>query len=236
MRELSLTCAICKRECDERMIFERLKVWRDPVARSGPENMAIDEWLFRQAGEVPILRFYEWSGDWVSLGYFQSLAEARGIFGEELSYVRRWTGGGIVDHRADSTYTLVIPRSEDLAGSRGSESYCAIHKAVAVCLQREGQACELASEDSEKDSNACFEKPVQWDLLSTEGGKLAGAGQRRGREGILHQGSAEAPMEMLAGLGDCLAGSCEAVEFVDFPGLAELVTCYERSEWLTRVP
>jgi len=218
------------------MIFERLKVWRDPVARSGPENMAIDEWLFRQAGGVPVLRLYEWSGDWVSLGYFQSLAEARGIFGEDANYVRRWTGGGIVDHRADSTYTLVIPRSEDLAGSRGSESYCAIHKAVAACLQRGGQACELASEDSGKDSNACFEKPVQWDLLSVDGGKLAGAGQRRGREGILHQGSVAAPMEGLAGLGDYFAENCELVKFGRFPGLDELVVRYERGDWLTRLP
>jgi lipoate-protein ligase A len=236
MPDLSLTCAICKGECDESMIFESLKVWRDPVARSGPENMATDEWLFRQGGEEPLLRLYEWAGDWVSLGYFQSLSEARVIFGGDLKYVRRWTGGGIVDHRADSTYTLVIPRSEELAGSRGSESYCAIHKAVAACLQGGGQACDLATEDSKSDSKACFERPVQWDLLATGGGKLAGAGQRRGREGILHQGSVAAPMEILAGLAACLAGEFEEVEFFNMSGLDELVRRYEQDEWLMRVP
>lgn len=218
------------------MIFERLKVWRDPVARSGPENMAIDEWLFRHDCGVPVLRLYEWAGDWVSLGYFQGLAEARGIFGETPDYVRRWTGGGIVDHRSDSTYTLVIPRCEALAGSRGSESYCAIHGAVAACLQKKGQACDLACEDSGRESNACFEKPVQWDLLSNEGGKLAGAGQRRGREGILHQGSVAAPMTMLDGLCGFLAEECEEVEFGRFDGLRDLVTCYRQSDWLARVP
>ena len=172
----------------------------------------------------------------MSLGCFQSLAEARGIFGDTPRYVRRWTGGGIVDHRADCTYTLVIPKSEPLAGSRGSESYCAIHKAVAACLQREGQVCELASEDSNQSSNACFEKPVQWDLLSGEGGKLAGAGQRRGREGILHQGSVAAGMTEMSGLGECLAKRCERMEFELPSGLGSLIDRYDGLEWLTRVP
>jgi len=79
------------------MLFEVLRVWKDSVARSGPENMAVDEWLTSQTAEGPILRIYDWDGDWVSLGYFQSLAEAQRLFGNEVSYVRRWTGGGIVD-------------------------------------------------------------------------------------------------------------------------------------------
>ena len=36
------------------MLFQKLLVWRDSQARSGPENMAIDEWLMTQLGEVPI--------------------------------------------------------------------------------------------------------------------------------------------------------------------------------------
>ncbi len=236
MPDLSLTCDICKRECDESMIFERLKVWRDPIARSGQVNMAIDEWLFRQNAAVPVLRLYEWAGDWVSLGYFQGLAEAKGIFGETPKYVRRWTGGGIVDHRSDTTYTLVIPRCEALADSRGSESYCAIHRAVAACLQNQGKACDLACDDSERETNACFEKPVQWDLLLPEGVKLAGAGQRRGREGILHQGSVATSIDLLVGLGGFLGVECEEVEFDQFDGLQALVARYEQSDWLARVP
>ena len=51
------------------MLFEVLRVWKDSVARSGPENMAVDEWLTTQTAEGPILRIYDWDGDWVSLGY-----------------------------------------------------------------------------------------------------------------------------------------------------------------------
>ena len=90
--------------------------------------------------KFPILRFYEWEGDWVSLGYFQSLKEARGAWGEGLSYVRRWTGGGIVDHRYDATYSLVIPGAEPLARLRGGESYCLIHRALQGVLLDGGVA------------------------------------------------------------------------------------------------
>ncbi|MGC6426777.1 MAG: hypothetical protein ACON5H_07260 [Akkermansiaceae bacterium] len=57
----------------------------------------------------PVLRFYEWKGDWVSYGYFQTEAETRDKFGNGVNLVRRWTGGGMADHRIDRTYTLAIP-------------------------------------------------------------------------------------------------------------------------------
>ena len=125
------------------MLFENLKVWRDERPRGGPENMAIDEWLMRSVGETAVLRLYFWKGDWVSLGYFQSLAKARQIFGGEPNYVRRWTGGGIVDHRQDLNYTLAIPRSHPLARKRGSDSYCAIHGEIARCLAQGGIVLSL---------------------------------------------------------------------------------------------
>ena len=72
--------------------------WMDPVRRSGPEAMAVDEWLLQHA-DCPVLRVYQWAGDWASLGYFGKLSAARaGISG--VKWVRRWTGGGAVD-RAD---------------------------------------------------------------------------------------------------------------------------------------
>ena len=147
------------------MLFEKLKVWLDREPRTGPENMAIDQWLTENLGEVPILRLYRWEGDWVSLGCFQSRGEGRRLFGEEPEYVRRWTGGGIVDHRNDQTYTLVIPRGEDVAQACGCERYAKIHGELARCLRESGIACELAERDSVAKSAACFEKPVTWDLL-----------------------------------------------------------------------
>ena len=79
-------------------VFENLQLWLDPVARPGPEAMAVDEWLLGEV-QVPLLRIYRWQGEWGSLGYFGSLSEAQKNF-PGLQWVRRWTGGGTVDHRA----------------------------------------------------------------------------------------------------------------------------------------
>ena len=187
------------------MIFKHLRVWRDAVWRSGPENMAVDEWLMSQVAADPILRLYNWSGDWASYGYFQEKETAQALFGDSLSYVRRWTGGGVVDHRADATYTLAMSKSEPVARLRGDESYRAIHEAVACCLTRVGKPARLAETSGAGNSAACFEKAVYWDILDTDGKKLAGAGQRRGRLGFLHQGSVAATSKEIAFLPDLLA-------------------------------
>lgn len=217
------------------MLFEKLQVWHDEIPKSGPENMAADEWLLSSMEEVPILRIYSWEGAWASLGYFQSLAQAREIFGDEPEYVRRWTGGGIVDHREDVTYTLVIPRSHELAGRRGNESYCAIHREIALCLGEGGIACDLTPSDSENDSSACFEKPVAWDLLGEDGGKLAGAGQRRSRQGMMHQGSVMAEKGSLDQLGVFLSDQCVDLAVGEGAPWEDLVEKYDSKGWLERI-
>ncbi|MFT6864305.1 MAG: lipoate-protein ligase A [Akkermansiaceae bacterium] len=217
------------------MLFEELKIWHDGMSKSGPENMAVDEWLVDSIEEIPILRIYSWDGAWASLGYFQSLAEAREIFGDGPEYVRRWTGGGIVDHRNDVTYTLVVPRSHELAGKRGDESYCAIHGEIAHCLGEGGIACDLTPSDSANRSSACFEKPVAWDLLGEDGRKLAGAGQRRSRRGLMHQGSVIAEAGALDRLGEFLGGSCSDFGLEGETPWADLVGKYASRVWLERV-
>ncbi|MDA0768244.1 MAG: lipoate--protein ligase family protein, partial [Verrucomicrobia bacterium] len=164
--------------------FERLLVWEDPVARPGPENMAVDEVLLEALGEEAVLRIYGWEGDWVSLGYFQKLEVARRVFaGEGVEFVRRMTGGGMVDHREDLTYTLLVPRGHGLAETRGEESYRVIHGAVVEALRRAGVAARMVAENGAGESPACFEKAVAWDVVGEDGRKLAGAGQRRGKGG-----------------------------------------------------
>jgi lipoate-protein ligase A len=217
------------------MLFDELIVWHDHLARSGPENMAVDEALMRSLGDRAVLRIYHWEGDWVSLGYFQGLARARALFGEEPGYVRRWTGGGVVDHRGDLTYTLAIPRGHELAGRRGNESYCAIHREIAKCLGEGGIPCGLTREDSPAETAACFEKPVAWDLLGAGGEKLAGAGQRRSRWGVLHQGSVRANRGSLAQLGSFLGARLVEGDLSLADGWEDLVDRYASPAWRERV-
>ncbi len=173
-------------------VFSELEVWIDPLARSGAENMAVDEMLHICRGELPLLRIYQWRHAAVSFGYFEKLSDAMGDFpGEEIEYVRRWTGGGIVDHRVDLTYTLSIPKGHPLEQQRGNTSYAQIHKALAKAMQACGVACELTEEDSDSEERSCFVKPVPFDIVDPSGRKLAGAGQKRSRHGLLHQGSVQ---------------------------------------------
>jgi lipoate-protein ligase A len=149
---------------------------------SPARNMAVDEALLREVRE-PVLRLYEWSVPAVSLGYFQPAALAG-----ERPFVRRYTGGGLVDHARDVTYTIVLPRAHPWMEMSAPESYCHIHRGVQAALTACGIASELTPAAHAVESEACFAKPVKFDIVS-DAGKLSGAAQRRTREGLLHQGS-----------------------------------------------
>lgn len=168
------------------MLFQTLAEVPDPLPHDGPLNMAIDEVLLRGA-HTPLLRFYSWSRPALSFGYFGRWEQAlEAACGREV--VRRWTGGGMVPHGADLTYTLIVPRSHPFAARPPLESYQAIHAVVAAILD----GASLAAGDAPGDSCACFESPVRHDVLR-QGQKVAGAAQRRTRFGLLHQGSIQLP-------------------------------------------
>lgn len=165
-----------------------LVLWRDPVERSGTEAMAVDEALL-EWGEKPVLRAYRWGEPTVTYGYFDEEATARSIFrGEGLRFVRRWTGGGIVDHRQDIPFTLAMHR-QDVARPSSATLYRWIHGALARVLKECGVDCVMLDGDIPDGGRACFSSPVTSDLVLSGGEKLAGGGQRRVRDGVLHQGS-----------------------------------------------
>ena len=151
---------------------------------SAAANMAIDESLLRHA-QAPVLRIYGWEEACVSIGYFQKAS----VVTAGTSFVRRYTGGGLVEHGRDLTYTLVLPASHPLTKAGTLPSYRAIHEGVASALRAAGIDCALTTAQPKKDHASCFLKPVPADVLDPQGKKLAGAAQRRTKQGCLHQGS-----------------------------------------------
>jgi len=180
-------------------LFALLIVYHDVDSRSAAMNMAIDEALLETA-TVPTIRFYEWDHPALSFGYFGKFNE---VPNHDRDIVRRWTGGGIVFHGEDLTYSLVIPATDDAFNESSMSIYEKVHAAVCAALIKEGISAELSSVaalyerrpevdsaviDRRYNKDACFANPVRADVLSN-GQKVAGAAQRRTRRGLLQQGS-----------------------------------------------
>jgi lipoate-protein ligase A len=167
-------------------VFSDLIVIDDSTPRSGPFNMAIDEVLLSITHSA-ILRFYRWSAPSVSFGYFVRFAEACEI-ADNRAIVRRWTGGGIVPHGQDLTYSIMIGAKDDAFALPSKIIYQRVHSALGSALRKIGIVSALVETEASKTSDACFANPVVSDVIES-GRKIAGAAQRKTRSGLLHQGS-----------------------------------------------
>ena len=167
-------------------LFNRLRVIDDDVFHSAAMNMAVDEALLEEA-PLPTLRFYRWDHPALSFGYFGKVSDVM-RFADRYDIVRRWTGGGIVFHGNDVTYSIIIPAGAESSANFPRQIYTAVHSALCDALKNAGHGAELAATDSVRDSEACFERPVHADVMLANR-KVAGAAQRRTRRGLLQQGS-----------------------------------------------
>ena len=165
---------------------DALDVIDDRELRAPAMQMALDEALLRNALR-PVLRFYRWRAPAASFGYFSRFEEVRNL-SDERELVRRWTGGGIVMHGQDLTYSFVVPAAHSLYERGGREIYSSLHRAITGALAHSGVKATLATSTARRVSDACFANPVYADVL-IGGRKVAGAAQRRTRGGLLQQGS-----------------------------------------------
>jgi len=156
-------------------------------------NMAMDESLLALAAETnrPVLRFYGWNQAAASFGYFQRIAEVEQLTGLR-PLVRRPTGGGIVPHDADWTYSVAVPVTNRWYGLKAIESYRRVHEWVQAALAQLGIQTALAPCCLKTGPGRCFLGYEQFDLL-WNGRKIAGAAQRRTRDGLMIQGSLQLP-------------------------------------------
>ena len=152
-------------------------------------NMALDEALLHSISAIgrPILRFYGWKEPAATFGYFQKYAEIA-AWTSLRPLIRRPTGGGLVPHDADWTYSIIIPPSDPWYELRAAESYLHLHRWVAAALRAANIPADLAPTARKEIPGQCFAGAEQHDIL-LNGRKIAGAAQRRAREGLLIQGS-----------------------------------------------
>jgi lipoyl(octanoyl) transferase len=167
------------------------------LLQSGPGepawNMALDEALLEQAPHRgrPLLRFYGWIRPAATFGYFQRFAEVAGMT-PLRPLIRRPTGGGLVPHDGDWTYSVIIPPAHSWHTLRAADSYQRLHQWMRDAFARLGVATLLAPCEAKEAPGRCFAGPDKADLLWRER-KIAGAAQRRTRRGLLIQGSVQPP-------------------------------------------
>lgn len=227
-----------------------------PRTGGAAENMAGDFLLLQRypaAGDARF-RHYGWRAPAFTFGYAQKIGFIRERLpaGEALDLCRRPTGGGLVDHRDDWTYALVIPRGHPLEELRATFSYRAVHEALAGALRAQAVPAVTkmaAPEPDDESAGVCFERAEIYDVVNdATGKKIAGAAQKRNKHGLLFQGSIWRPaagagvdwdafhdafVEKLAGALDLTAAWVPWPDFneEEVSGLAEQ---YASPEWNER--
>jgi lipoate-protein ligase A len=186
---------------------------------SAAENMAVDFLMLQRYPREHVSRFrhYGWRSPAFTFGYSQKIAFVRGALpaGETFDLCRRPTGGGIVDHRDDWTFSLVIPRGHPLEDVRATQSYREVHECLAEALRKQRVPAitkliatppsdeeartkenlartkrDLSVRNLADSTGVCFERAEMYDVVQAETGqKIAGAAQKRNKRGLLFQGS-----------------------------------------------
>lgn len=176
--------------------------WRliDTGPCSGVENMAIDEALFRcfdPGSSRPTLRLYGWQPAALSLGRFQKASvdlDLQRCEADELTVVRRITGGGMIFHADELTYSLVCSPDQIPAASSVKDSfrvltsfllafYCALGLQAAYAVDQPPAFSRLGERTA-----LCFAGRESYDIL-VNGRKIGGNAQRRSRQVIFQHGS-----------------------------------------------
>ena len=221
------------------------------------ENMALDFLLLQRYphATAPRFRHYGWRTPSFTFGYSQKIAFVRGELppGETFDLCRRPTGGGVVDHRDDWTFSLVIPRGHPLEDVRATQSYREVHECLAAALQRQGVPAVTKQTIDPPDAagplgpGVCFQRAEIYDVIhAPTGSKIAGAAQKRNKHGLLFQGSLWRPATVVpfddeklhedftALLATALGAAAEAVPWPDLneDEVSGLIEQYSAPEWI----
>lgn len=196
-------------------LWRRIDTW-DVSPRMA---MGLDEALLLASDATPCARFYTWSPDTLSLGYFQRRvdvprANAAGAL------VRRITGGGAIHHVRELTFSIAAPLDHPLFRGATPFSYERIHRSLATALAQAGVDAHLRGAkglpSDREGTGMCFHDSTPLDLVWNER-KGVGSAQRRTKGRVLHHGSIKIGTSELEGDIATLPGAIAPQE------LAELV-------------
>lgn len=181
---------------------DAVKTWRliDTGSLPGPLNMAIDEALLRSfdpSTSLPILRLYGWSPPALSLGRFQAADQVLNLERcreDNVAVVRRITGGGVIYHADELTYSIVCAPGQIPPAASVKDSFRVLTGFLLDFYRRLGLDAVYAQDAAPKGTRLgertafCFAGKESFDILAN-GCKIGGNAQRRLKGLIFQHGS-----------------------------------------------
>lgn len=166
---------------------------------SAAQNMAFDALMLQRYQPSDAIRFRHYN--WTRSAYTFGLSQKYSYITSEVAdlsaeIVRRPTGGGLVDHTNDWTYTIVIPASHPFSRGQPVDSYRSVHQCMIDAMTLQGLDVEFnLTPPNQSTPSVCFNKAELYDvILQNLPSKIAGAAQKRSKNGYMMQGSIWKPL------------------------------------------
>lgn len=162
-------------------------------------QMAADEAVCEALPARYALRFYNWKSPGITFGYSQrrkAVGEAVAATGSPITDIaRRPTGGGLVFHESDLTFSFVFHQPG--VYFEPGKVYERLHSSIKAEYARLGVPFDLLTEKTKDYAvndpvMSCFSKPVDKDILYN-GKKVLGGALRKLGDYMLYQASFQAP-------------------------------------------
>ncbi|MDP8233828.1 MAG: lipoate--protein ligase family protein [Candidatus Saelkia tenebricola] len=158
-------------------------------------NMALDEAIFQSFSpgvSRPTIRIYGWRPFGFSFGFPQNISDILNVEKckkNNIPFVRRITGGGVIYHKNDISYSLICSKSDlDIEGGI-LDSYKVINSFLIRFYKNLGLDAKFSGyKDSESSDGLCCKAKEVYDVI-LRGYKIGGSAQRRRKEVILQHGS-----------------------------------------------
>lgn len=194
----------------------------DTGINSATTNMELDAKLLEELDPMgpAILHLYRWKEPSATYGYFidtDRFLNQEGVKKRGLALARRPTGGGIVFHVSDLAFSVLVPSQHEGFSENTLDNYRYVNEKVVCAVQallQEGAMTLLPLDPRAIDPSCnhfCMAKPTIFDVMM-DGKKIAGAAQRKRKQGFLHQGSISIAMPQLSFLQEVLLPDTKVLE------------------------
>jgi len=145
---------------------------------------------------MPVLHLYRFECPSITYGHFipiEKMLNLEALKEEKIALGKRPTGGGVIFHLYDLPFSLLLPSTHPAFSNVTLENYAFVNQIVKKSLTPflSSDSLKFLPNDPADPSPAghfCMAKPTIYDVMHGDK-KIAGAAQRKKKQGYLHQGS-----------------------------------------------